>query len=1034
MHIDQIKLADYIKTDDDKKTGMYGAAAAIIPDDINSKNNQVGVSTSISAPKTIGKGLATSVYNKNSLKSDTVADDIENNIEHNSKGMDMHNKMAVYANTVSEEDFAKMQEDGFNPMEMEVHDIVTVADKIKVALAKGGHDVSMMGGVSDAALQEMTGSVVEANRLENVMTSGGDGGIKQNNSQTDSNEMIKAALASRDLPMDQGLIQSASQAVNMLEELPEELNDGAKKYLIDNSIPPTIENAYQATFATSSMGDRVVSMEESANSILENNSVDPGILSQFESIIEEAGLQVDNKTLGDAKWLMDNDLPVNGQNVLYTQELKDISVDVTGKQAVDVVADQVALGNNPAELDLRQLKSMISLQETRLAMTTKATYQIAQAGLDVDTLSMQEAIDGLKEMEANFVRQMLAGETEADTDINVDRFNTFNNALEELAAVPASFVWKLNGFAEKTITTITNEARTYVSENRHNADFKAFQERFETVMTAPRADMGDSIKKAFANVDDILDDLGFERSASNERAVRILAYNKIEINEVNISRVKATDAEVQKMYKALKPATVLSFIREGKNPLDMKMSDLTEMAENFNEENGAENSQEKFAKFLWKLDRTQEITETERQSFIGIYRLIHQVEAGDGAAVGALIAQGAEVTLRNLMTAVRSGKHTGREYDIDDDFGEISEFNRDDLSITQQVEMAFQYNALQEAGDIMTPVKMSTFENEETYLNMSPDRFRDALVAASENPEVAEGDSLQEAEYIKTVREEVSQALKSESEVYDMLQKFEIPTTPANLTAMQQMLADRNRMYRNLQKYSKDSEGRNLVSIGDLIDDLIEDYGEACKTPEEMAEAQRRLEKTAENVMKTMLIENDVQEIDLRGMKMVMTQIREVGQMSTPTSESYNIPIMVEDKVGNLSLKIVHGTEDKGLVEVAFDTEPTGAVYASFRYEAGEVVGDMDFAESRTRQNFAEHMGLFAQDMQEATGLPVSFAFAYDKNLSLDEFYNEPEVDFPLRNRDDEVDDQTKAVEEITTRQLYSIARSFIASASEILS
>ena len=267
-----------------------------------------------------------------------------------------------------------------------------------------------------------------------------------------------------------------------------------------------------------------------------------------------------------------------------------------------------------------------------------------------------------------------------------------------------------------------------------------------------------------------------------------------------------------------------------------------------------------------------------------------------------------------------------------------------------------------------------------------------------------------------------------------MLQKFEIPTTPANLTAMQQMLADRNRMYRDLQKYSKDAEGKNMVSIGDLIDDLIEDYGEACKTPEEMAEAQRRLEKTAENVMKTMLIENDVREIDLRGMKMVMTQIREVGQMSTPTSESYNIPIMVEDKVGNLSLKIVHGTEDKGLVEVAFDTEPTGAVYGSFRYEAGEIIGDMDFAESRTRQNFAEHMGLFAQDMQEATGLPVSFTFAYDKNLSLDGFYNEADVDFPLRDRADEVDEQTAAVEEITTRQLYSIARSFIASASEILS
>ena len=48
-------------------------------------------------------------------------------------------------------------------------------------------------------------------------------------------------------------------------------------------------------------------------------------------------------------------------------------------------------------------------------------------------------------------------------------------------------------------------------------------------MTAPRSDMGDSIKKAFSNVDDILQDLQLDTSETNRRAVRILAYNNTDV-------------------------------------------------------------------------------------------------------------------------------------------------------------------------------------------------------------------------------------------------------------------------------------------------------------------------------------------------------------------------------------------------------------------------------------------------------------------------------------------------------------------------
>ena len=50
--------------------------------------------------------------------------------------------------------------------------------------------------------------------------------------------------------------------------------------------------------------------------------------------------------------------------------------------------------------------------------------------------------------------------------------------------------------------------------------------------------------------------------------------------------------------------------------------------------------------------RINEISEEERSSYIGIYRLIAQVEKGDGAALGFLMNQGSDVTMRNLLRAV----------------------------------------------------------------------------------------------------------------------------------------------------------------------------------------------------------------------------------------------------------------------------------------------------------------------------------------------------------------------------------------------
>ena len=92
---------------------------------------------------------------------------------------------------------------------------------------------------------------------------------------------------------------------------------------------------------------------------------------------------------------------------------------------------------------------------------------------------------------------------------------------------------------------------------------------------------------------------------------------------------------MQRAFRNLNPATTLEMIRRGENPLDMSMQELNQAAEEIQQETG-DPEQERFSKYLWKLEQNHAISEEERSSYIGIYRLIAQVEKTDGAALGSL--------------------------------------------------------------------------------------------------------------------------------------------------------------------------------------------------------------------------------------------------------------------------------------------------------------------------------------------------------------------------------------------------------------
>lgn len=202
-------------------------------------------------------------------------------------------------------------------------------------------------------------------------------------------------------------------------------------------------------------------------------------------------------------------------------------------------------------------------------MTAEVNVKLLQSDFSIDTAPMEQLIEALRKAEAEVAEKYFPGESQA-----VTKYETYTQAVQvasELPGLPAGVLGPYSleqNAATETVSDFHKEGA---------AMQKAYEEageRYETLMTAPRSDLGDSIRKAFSNVDDILTDMSLEKTSENQRAVRILAYNNMEITPENIEKVKEADRQVSAVVDRLTPKNVLQMIRDGVNPLEKTFDEL----------------------------------------------------------------------------------------------------------------------------------------------------------------------------------------------------------------------------------------------------------------------------------------------------------------------------------------------------------------------------------------------------------------------------------------------------------------------------
>ena len=555
------------------------------------------------------------------------------------------------------------------------------------------------------------------------------------------------------------------------------------------------------------------------------------------------------------------------------------------------------------------------LEEIRLAMTLEAAVRLVNQDIHIDARPLTEVVDALREQENTYYDNIVSAHDLHDIPEGVDLLKETLKETEGLRNLPAYALGEMVKRPTITVGTL------YENATRIKAILGA--KSYETMMTRPRSDLGDSITEAFQNVDDILKDMDMDRNEENQRAVRILAYNQMELNEENITSVKAADAKVQQMFETLTPQVVLNLIRENKNPLNMTIDGLNEEIIQQKEILGVTDEQ-RFSEFLYQMDRNNAITDEERQSFIGIYRLLDKVEKSHGKDIGAVVRNGQEITLNNLFAADKSRKVQGMDVKIDEQFGARVDVETESKSILSQIETAYNQTLTRSILRHIRPETLKGMQDID-YLNMTFEEL-DALMKAGDT---GKGETEQAEELRKTLQE----ALSYEEDVATMLEANDLPKTATNIIAAQQVLYGEDGIYGMIHDIKSTLSKENRDKITEKEKEILPSLESRSDIVYGLENIRSALSEAVHDKEK----DGTITAMDIQSLKYLNAGMPIA--MRAVSEDVFQIPLVVGEEVSLMKVSILQDGSKAAEITASMETSQYGALEAFIHLEGNQVEG-----------------------------------------------------------------------------------------------
>lgn len=850
------------------------------------------------------------------------ADDVKSQIMASASGAKLSLKALMMK--LSGADAVKLDEDGFNLTDATPDDMVNIIEKIKIELAMHSDDYVNYGtAVSKDKIESVTGSAATAASIESRMQGA-------------------------DIAVNDESVAEVNGALEKSKEL-KPLSENTKNYMVANGIEPSIAGIYQAQAATSSsISSDGVTITKSANAISDADfeALRPGI----EKIIASAGLEVNDKTLADARAFIDTQIPVTKENLEYKAQLDAIDIEkiqADTEEMLNKIFDNMKLGGkaentlitgSPVD-DIKTALDTINRAEysdVAYVISKGETFTIANLKLEIDARSFsidysvarfsswQETAG--RKVTGTSQEQNVSDEAEQAADKAYDTLVTarvlmsanasvylvknnisiLTTPIDELNSMLMEYEQADEMYAEAQIAyTDVLEARKTLNEIVRNparvfaSMFDKMNETYEAVGTQIRGDLGDSLKKAVqGSADDIIKALGLEGTDEDKEAIKVLAANNMDMTKENVETVKSVNAMINNLIKNMKPETVLNMIKDGVNPMNASIEEVNEYLTEANDKASKDN-EEKFSKFLYKLDRTNGINKEQRKQFIGIYQMMNIFTRDAGVAAGALIKQGAEVTMNNLMTAYNSRKHYDMDAVIDENTG-----------MAEVSGIANYYSALFMAnGGLVTPNTLKNVDNSSGIGEQSVEMFIEQL---EDNYDAAAEEQYYE-EYLK----EQQAAVQAGADVLRQIRNADTEINSGNIQAVKAFLES-----------GQFPDIRGIKTTRDYARDSIEKIGHKEKLSLMYEEMKDETEEELQEVLSKAGDLDTQIDVNYEGFLDLRLKDRTIGYIKNlALRHDYRIPYITDSgSTGMLKLTLVQDDDNKGRISVNMLSSVLGKV------------------------------------------------------------------------------------------------------------
>ncbi len=1004
MNINAASLADILKLNgtlaNDEKSGKGKSG-------VGNVSETLGVSYTEGTRN--NTGIIDTTYSRQVCNSAEESNGMGTNAGNISEEAGIAANINTFVNSISADSYEKFEQLGIIPDREDPEAFLTVAERIEIELAAHCEDYVPTGSIHIDDIQAMYGNTGRAYEIAAALENQGlnitnDAVSQIENGLTMAEELEKitpemsAYLLKNEMSVsienvykaqysvtqkgsgnsiqisDEDWEQLSVQIADMLETLgmpadEQTLQDA--RWMLENSISVTASNLWkmQDIHNINNIGDGT-----GMGSISESQWIN-GMAAGLTLGAEPAQMGVDNtvhntilQQAAEAVEILENG------NEEQIETIVSQGKEVTLLNMKKVQEETVYEGN-----EQRHRWEQKSRQETQYLEEIKHTMSISgfalllKNGFELQISSLQDIAENLREQRDIYADAMLYtaetqeewGEQNTDTGRVSENRELFWSSLDymrEFSMVPA---YVLGNVA--TGETAFEVQEMCIQGAVNESILRSAQAAYETLGTRPRSDLGDSIQKAFDGVDDILNDMKIEETSVNQRAVRILAYNEMEITKDNLLLIKELDMEVSRLIDNMTPRTTAYLINNGINPLKTDIRELNDKLDEINVEIEADTG-EKFSQFLWNMERKNEITPEDRKTYIGIYRALHTIQKSDRRAIGELVKEGTTATLQSLLTAARSiGKHMNAVVDDETGLSEQTIFPDNNLgvqleqlkgyeslktkdSIDSQMEQRYMETLLGKGMDLISPTALSQFIKEAESMNMPLEQFVDELMRYNDSEEQrTEQENIKEY-YEQIIQEDAEARVVSESVIRSLIGGGITPSI-SNLLAASGMLAENGKNFLKLLKINEEESTENSEVEEKLLN--------AMDGEEAFDETYSKMtEKISEDIEQS-AFEGEINVSELRGMNQRISYIKQ-----SATKKSYYIPVQIGNENTTIHLTLRTGTEEKGKVGIELNTKAHGNLKAELSVQDGQVEMKIQTDNRELEQKFEIGKHRLAEDIK----------------------------------------------------------------------